>query len=215
VSFSCLLPGFLLCSPEGGFPEFFGCGFEKFSSRGALFESLHAVEQAAVFLVEFFEPVGIFLSGECFVLRDGEEDGAGFVVAGDGHGAVGGDFFKNIGGGVFEFGGRDGRHFGQTQRGDGRGVIGNAHPIRIANLIKMARSLRSGLRGRELILDFLNLKHQPEVIPKSERIWNSGMQRGRLACGAEVVRCQARRLTYMRGNLMGQELIIDIMFMTR
>ena len=38
------------------------------------------------------EPVGIFLSGERFVLRNGEENGADFVVAGDGDGAVGGDF---------------------------------------------------------------------------------------------------------------------------
>ena len=54
------------------------------------------------------------------------------------------------------------------------------------------------LRGQGLILDFSNLKHQPGVIPKSDHFWPSGMSRGRLACEAEVVLCQARGLTFMR-----------------
>jgi hypothetical protein len=38
-----------------------------------------------------------------------------------------------------------------------------------------------GLRGQELILDFSSLKRQPEVTPKSDRFWPSGMSRGRLS----------------------------------
>ena len=44
------------------------------------------------------------VSGECFVLRDGEENGAGVVVAGDDNRFTGRDFMKNNGGGNCESG---------------------------------------------------------------------------------------------------------------
>jgi hypothetical protein len=63
-----------------------------------LFRPLHAVEKAAVFFVELFQPDGILLPGHSFVLLDGKQDGAGFVVARDGHGAAGGDLLEDVGG---------------------------------------------------------------------------------------------------------------------
>ncbi len=62
---------------------------------------------------------------------------------------------------------------------------------------KMAFPAWNGLASRSTIrflasAGFRNLQYQ-----KPDRFWPSGMWRGRRACGAEVVRCQARRLTEM------------------
>jgi len=108
VDISAFALRFLLRGPQSGFAKFLRRGLEEFIGRRALFGALHAVEHAAVFLMELLQPVGM-LGGEGLVLLDGKEDGARFFVAGDGHGLLGGDLIEDVGRGVFELGGGDGR----------------------------------------------------------------------------------------------------------
>jgi hypothetical protein len=90
--------------------------------------------------VQFFQPFGP-LSGQGFVLLDGEENGAGFFVTGDGDRLLGGNLLEDVGRGVFQLCGSDGGEFLDAGNGGGGRLVDGAHRDKIANIAKIARFL--------------------------------------------------------------------------